>query len=170
MANAGDFQKAAGVSDPTWAPPSAPEDVGPKRVASGFNFARRWPDWITSAEPHEIGSRWRLRQAARIVGPTRRAYPTLTLTSPFGSRDRYFIDAGTTLTLVGKEFPADQDHDLSTYYAYFEGWAMRIYRIDDGPSAGIKLYFSADPVGDRFPASSRLAHATFEPVSGSTVR
>ena len=170
MANAGDFQKAAGVSDPTWTPPSAPEDVELRHVVSGFKHGGHVPDWLTSAEPYEIGSRWRLRQAARIVGPARCTYPTLVLANPFGNRDRYFVDAGTTLTLVGKEFPADQDHDLSTYYAYFEGWAMRIYRIDDGPSAGIKLYFSADPVGDRFPASSRLAHATFEPVSGSSVR
>jgi hypothetical protein len=80
---------------------------------------------------------------------------------------RYRVEADTRLTLMDTYDPdADErslNLDVASYYQYFEGWATRTYRIDDGPSAGILVRFSADRRGNRFPFSSRVAHAAIVP-------
>jgi hypothetical protein len=222
-------RRLAGVSDPTWSPPPAPEDptdpgdrtgLGnpeprwsrpgtfddiriekrlPTRVQNAirsrfgikkqvvrvsvsqltsitrtdlkqttFGWDRTdWPAWVTSAEGFEIGSRWRLTQAAHVVFPQHCLYPTLALGEDPTSSARYAVEAGTTLTLVKVTAPVrrEPDHDVADYYTYVEGWATRTYRIETGTSASILVWFSADRRGDRFPFSSRIAHAALVPES-----
>jgi len=68
----------AGVRDPSWSPPPAPEDLDPRRLAAGFAKSD-WPSWLTGTGGFEIGSRWRLTKNARVVVPRMRPVPTLAL-------------------------------------------------------------------------------------------
>ncbi len=77
------------------------------------------------------------------------------------------MEAGTTLTLIKIVDPEVEESfrglDPASYSALVEGWATRTYRIENGMSAGILVWFSADRHGDRFPFSSRIAHAAIVP-------
>lgn len=66
--------------------------------------------------------------------------------------------------------PEIRDIDVATYYAYYEGWATRTYRIETGRCAGVLVVFSADKRGNRFPLSSRIAHAAIVSGDGLTNR
>jgi hypothetical protein len=170
---AAEARRIAAVSDPTWSPPPAPEDLtGLPRAA--FDWDRDWPAWVTSVQGFETGSRWRLTQAAHVVLPQQCLCPTLALREESGPPSRYEVEAGTTLTLV-KVYDPEADEtvrelDVANYYAYVEGWATRTYRIETGRSAGVLVGFSADRRGNRFPFSSRLAHAAIVPEDGLTNR
>jgi hypothetical protein len=101
------------------------------------------------------------------VLPQHCACPTLALGGDVSPTGRYGLDAGTTLTLV-KVYDAEGDEsvsglDVANFYAYVEGWSTRTYRIETGRSAGVQVSFSADRRGNRFPFSSRLAHAALNP-------
>ena len=193
-------RRFAGVSDPTWCPPRAPEDLIDPALAV-FDFGRSdWPAWVTSPYGYEIGTRWRLTQSAHVVVPVQRSYPTLALdedeiglarlaklkteieTVRFMvlaqrevlTADRYAVETGTALTLVETYDPeaAESGRALPApmYYEFAEGWATRTYRIEDGLSAGVRIDFSADARGRRFPFSSCLAHAAIVPEDDFTHR
>jgi len=160
-------RRIAGVSDPAWSPPPAPEDAADLKQAV-FDWGRTdWPAWVTSVGGFAAGSRWRLTQAAHLVLPQQCLCPTLALGEDPGPSGRYGVEAGTTLTLV-KVYDPEADEsvrglDQPNYYLYVEGWATRTYRIETGASAGVLVGFSADRIGSRFPFSSRIAHAAIIP-------
>lgn len=161
-------RRLAGVTDPSWSPPSAPEDLIDLRVTT-FEWGRTdWPAWVIGTGGYEIGSPWRLTHAAYIVVPEHCAYPTLAPKGEKSGHDTYAVEAGTVLTLTAFNDPWDDErvHELDpgSYYAYAEGWATRTYRIEDGQCAGVQVWFSADPRGNRFPFSSRLAHEAIVPA------
>lgn len=160
------IRRKAGVEDRTWSPPLAPEDADLRKRS--FDWHRDdWPRWLMSPDGFAIGSRWYLKKGATIVVPEHCAYPTLALVRRGIDPGRYGVAAGTELTLVETYDPdADpqaQELDMVNYYMYVEGWATRTYKIEDGSCAGIRVWFSADCVGNRFPYSSRLAHAEIAP-------
>jgi len=159
----------AGGADPTWSPPRPPEERG--LSDEGFDIPKGgWPDWMQDTRCYAVGSRWRLTRAAQIVASEHCVYPTL---APLIERyargqERYALEAGTQLVLVETYDPAADESvgplDMFTYYKSVDGWARRVYRIEDGPSTGIKVYLPADPIGRRFPPTSMWAHAAFELV------
>jgi len=166
-------RRLAGVNDPTWSPPKAPEDQGLK--GRTFDWDRTdWPRWLTSPNVDPIGSRWRLTCDATIVAPELCAYPTLALVESGALPTRYRIAAGTRLTLVETFDPRDDEQtahlDMISYYQWADGWASRTYQVDEGPSAGLRLAFSSDARGSRFPFSSRLAHAAIVPADDDETR
>ena len=159
-------RRLAGVTDASWCPPRAPDDES--LATRAFDWDRSdWPGWVTDPGGFEIGSRWRLTEAAMIVAPDHCAYPTLALIEGVDPLVRYRVDAGTRLTLLATYDPDEdervRDLDMVSYYQWAEGWATRTFRIDDGPSAGIRVTFSADRRGSRFPFSSRVALASIVP-------
>jgi hypothetical protein len=126
-----------------------------------------WPRWVLTPHGYPLGSKWHLTRKARIVleGSD---YGTLTLVDRSHQRDRFTLDAGTTLTLVHTYDP-DLDEfvrglDAPLYYEFCQGSAARTYRIDEGPWAGTRLTFSADPSGGRDSDSERWAHAAIVPA------
>jgi hypothetical protein len=165
-------RRLAGVSDPTWSPPPAPEDLS-RSARKASDWSRTdWPAWVTSTGGFEIGSRWRLTEGAHIVLPRKCAYPTLALGDHPRSGGRYAVEAGAVLTLVEIYDPATdetfRDFDLVSYITYAEDWDTRTYRIETGRSAGVLVRFSATRLGGRFPYSSRLVHAALVPEQAGT--
>ncbi len=172
MSNLDAARRIAGVTDTSWAPPRAPDDEN--LAHRRFDWDRSdWPEWVTSPAGYEIGSGWTLTVAAMIVAPEHCTYPTLVLIDGSEPPVRYRVNAGTRLTLL-ETYDPDEDErarglDMISYYQWADGWAMRTFRIDDGPSAGIRISFSADRRGNRFPFSSRVALAAIVP-QGTRIR
>jgi hypothetical protein len=151
-------RRKAGVSDPTWSPPDAPEDLGYVGNAHPDWHRTDWPAWVTSVEGFEIGSRWRLTQVAHVVLP-RFSRLTLAPGEDPGPSGRYTVEAGAILTLV-EVFEPDFSEGWNSHEA---DWESRTYRIETGLSAGVLVEFSAERFGDRFPFSSRIVHAALVP-------
>jgi hypothetical protein len=144
----------AGVSDPGWSPPGAPEDRSPNRRTV-------WPDWVSSPRGHPIGSRWRLAGEARIVVAVGAA--SLVPREPDWPVDRYALDAGTELVLVEIHDESESGYDVAITYLLMHDFSSRTYRVASGPSSGIRLTFSAD-WWSPFPFQTWLAHEMIVPI------
>src|SRR4051794_24235493 len=87
-------RRFAGVSDPTWSPPPAHEDVSRSARKASDGSGTDWPTWVTGTGGFAIGSRWRLNEVAHIVLPRKCGYPTLALGDHPRSLARYAVEAG----------------------------------------------------------------------------
>ena len=168
-------RRIAGVTDRDWSPPQAPEDNNQELLALPLQTGYRskvsaWPDWVGRPGGYPLDSPWLLTCRAQIVVPEHCHLPTLALVDEADPPDCYTVAAGTRLTLV-ETYDTETDEstaretDPHILGMFYDGWATRIYSIEDGPSAGIKVTLPADPGGHRFPLSSLRAHAAVRPAN-----
>lgn len=151
-------------------PPGAPEDDHlPLSLKPSFPM----PGHVLSIGDATPGSRWRTTMPLRLADPRGNRYiRLLTLVPPAVGETptEHWVEPGTEMVLLEArddrqnpeviEFSRD---DPATFYLHFGFWAYCTYRIETGPWAGATIVQGLRD-GENLPASSWIAHATFEPL------